>query len=83
VFALMPHEFVAAVTGLGLFATIVGAAANALSDPELRDAAGATLLCAASGFTLFHVGAPFWALIVGVAVSALGSRVRARKTSAT
>ncbi len=75
-FASMPHEFVAAVTGLGLFGTIVGAVANAFAEPTQRDAAAATLLCAAAGFNLFNIGAPFWALVVGLGVSSLGERAR-------
>jgi benzoate membrane transport protein len=71
VFAVMPREFVAAVTGLALFGAIVSAASAALAEPQYRDAAGATLLCAAAGFSLFHIGAPFWALVVGLGVSAL------------
>ncbi len=69
IFGLMPHEFVVAITGLALFGTIVSAAAGALTDPAQRDAAGATFLCAAGGFTLFHIGAPFWALVVGLVVA--------------
>ncbi|MGE0733109.1 MAG: benzoate/H(+) symporter BenE family transporter, partial [Acidimicrobiia bacterium] len=64
-FAAMPREFVAAVTGLGLFGTIVGSVSAAFADPARRDAAGVTLLCAAAGFNLFHVAAPFWALVAG------------------
>lgn len=73
-FALMPAEFVAAVTGLGLFGTIAVSGAGAFSDPAERDAAVATMLCAAAGFTLFGVAAPFWALVVGLAISSLGRR---------
>ncbi len=35
-----------------------------------------TLLCAAAGFSLFHVASPFWALVAGLAVSALAERRR-------
>lgn len=73
-FALMPGEFVAAVTGLGLFGTIAASGAGAFSDAKERDAAVATMLCAAAGFTLFGVASPFWALVIGLAVSALGRR---------
>jgi benzoate membrane transport protein len=81
IFALMPKEFVPALTGLALFGTIAGAVTSALSHPNERDAAIAALLCAAAGFTLFHVGAPFWALVVGVAISALGRRARSRSAA--
>ena len=78
IFSVVPPEFVAAVTGLALFGTIAGSAATALSAPASRDAAAVTLLCAAGGFTLFHVGAPFWALVAGLAVDALNRRTRMR-----
>ena len=74
VFGVVPPEFVAAITGLALFGTIAGSAATALADPASRDAAAVTLLCAAGGFTLFHVGAPFWALVAGLAVDTLNRR---------
>ncbi len=80
VFSIVPTEFVAAVTGLALFGTIVTSAAAALVDPEWRDAAGVTLLCSAAGFTLFHVGSPFWALVAGLAVDWL-MRAARRRTS--
>lgn len=73
-FTLMPGEFVAAVTGLGLFGTIAVSGAGAFSEPAERDAAVATMLCAAAGFTLFGVAAPFWALVIGLAISGLGRR---------
>jgi benzoate membrane transport protein len=76
VFSVVPKEFVAAITGLALFGTISGSAASALADPTSRDAAAVTLLCAAGGFTLFHVGAPFWALVAGLAVDAMSRRLR-------
>ncbi len=72
-FAAMPREFVVVVTGLGLFGPIAGALGGAIADPRHRDAALATTLCAASGFSLFQIAAPFWALVVGLAISAAGS----------
>ncbi len=76
IFGLMPREFVVAITGLALFGTIVNAAAGALAEPESRDAAGATFLCAAGGFTLFHIGAPFWALVIGLLVARVSPMLR-------
>ncbi len=80
IFSVLPKEFVAAVTGLALFGAISSSAATALSDPVGRDGAAVALLCAASGFTLFHIGAPFWALVLGLSVDALSrSRYATRK----
>ena len=73
IFNAVPKEFVQAITGLALFGTISNSAAAALSDPRGRDAAAVTLLCAAGEFTLFHVAAPFWALVAGLGVNALQS----------
>ena len=77
VFSVVTPEFVAAITGLALFGTIASSAATALADPAERDAAVATLLCAAAGFSLFHIAAPFWALVAGLLVHTVTSRVRA------
>ena len=74
VFSVVPPEFVAAITGLALFGTIASSTASALADPMERDAAVATLLCAAAGFTLFHIAAPFWALVVGLLVHTIFRR---------
>ena len=80
IFSVLPKEFVAAVTGLALFGAISSSAAAALADPVGRDGAAVALLCAASGFTLFHIGAPFWALVLGLLVDALArSRYATRK----
>jgi benzoate membrane transport protein len=79
IFTVMPKEFVAAVTGLALFGTIAGSAATALAEPAHRDAAAVALMCAASGFSLFHIGAPFWALVLGLAVDALSRSRLARR----
>lgn len=74
IFSVLPKEFVAAITGLALFGAISGSLASALADASGRDGVVVALLCAASGFSLFHVGAPFWALVLGLAVDALEKR---------
>ncbi|MGH1504006.1 MAG: benzoate/H(+) symporter BenE family transporter [Acidimicrobiales bacterium] len=81
-FASLPAAFVATVTGLGLFGPIVGAITGALGDERHRDAAIATLLCAASGFSLFDVAAPFWALVIGLGLSALRTPASGRTRAA-
>jgi benzoate membrane transport protein len=77
-FTPFPHEFVAAITGLALFGSIASSMNGALTNPEEREAGVATILCAASGFTLFGVGAPFWALVVGLSIEALQRNARQR-----
>lgn len=67
-FAAFPAALAASVAGLALSATIGSSLAGAMADPALRDAALAAFLCTAANFTLFGVGAPFWGLVVGVAV---------------
>lgn len=74
VFSVLPKEFVAAITGLALFGAISGSLAAAMADTAGRDGVVVALLCAASGFSLFHVGAPFWALVLGLGVDALEKR---------
>jgi benzoate membrane transport protein len=63
--AAFPVELVKALAGLALLGTIGNALDVALSNERERDAALLTFLCAASGLTLWGVGAAFWALVVG------------------
>ena len=53
------------VAGLALLGTFASAASAATSDAGTRLPAIITFLVAASGATLLHVGAPFWALVAG------------------
>jgi len=70
-FAGFPAALVAGVAGLALSGTISTALASGLANPEEREGALASFLCAASGVTLLGIGAPFWALVVGIGVNAL------------
>jgi benzoate membrane transport protein len=81
VFTPFPKEYVAAITGLALFGSISSSMFGALSNPHEREAGVATLLCAASGFTLFGIGSPFWALLVGISLEALQRSARARTSN--
>jgi benzoate membrane transport protein len=63
--AAFPVELVKALAGLALVGTIGNALNVALGNEHERDAALLTFLCAASGLTLWGVGAAFWALLVG------------------
>ncbi|MTD13484.1 benzoate/H(+) symporter BenE family transporter [Nakamurella sp. YIM 132087] len=60
-----PDGIMAAIAGLALIATFASAAAGALADPGMRDAAAITFLVAASGLTIGGIGAAFWALVAG------------------
>jgi benzoate membrane transport protein len=63
--AAAPAGVVAAVAGLALLGTFASAAASALSDEGMREAAAVTFVVAASGLTIAGVGAAFWALLAG------------------
>jgi benzoate membrane transport protein len=77
-FAGLPAALIAATSGLGLFNAISAATSGALADAEGRDGALAALLCTAANFSLFGIGAPFWGLIVGLAVHWI---MRARRSN--
>ena len=69
--ALAPPLLFEAVAGLALLRTLGAALADSLAAPAGREAALITFVVAASGVTLAGVAAPFWALIAGVAMTAL------------
>lgn len=62
-----PAGLVETIAGLALLGTLAGSAATALGDPGHREAAALTLVVAASGMTVFGVGAAFWSLVAGAA----------------
>lgn len=75
--AAAPAGVVEAVAGLGLLATLGSSLSGALSAvtgstaaPGTREAAIVTFLVAASGVSIHGVGAAFWALLAGLAVTA-------------
>jgi benzoate membrane transport protein len=67
----MPRAMILAVAGLGLVTSLMGALGNAMQDAGQRFAAVMTFAVAASGFSLFGVGAAFWSLVIGLAVLGL------------
>jgi benzoate membrane transport protein len=77
-FTGVPVALVDALSGLALMGAIISSASGALADPHGREAGIVGMLCAASGMTLFGIGAAFWGLIAGVIVYAL-MRWRAEK----
>ena len=68
VFAALPKELVMAIAGLALLGTIGGSLVAAVADERQREPAVVTFLIAASGVSLWGVGAPFWALVGGLIV---------------
>lgn len=73
-FAAFPAALVAAIAGLALLGTIANSLHVALSEPTGREAAILTFVLTASGGTFLSIGAPFWGLLVGLAVYGLNQR---------
>lgn len=65
---------VEAVAGLALLGTLGSALAAATEDRQARLPAAVTFVVAASGTTLFGIGAAFWALVAGLAAWAVVAR---------
>jgi benzoate membrane transport protein len=65
VFAAFPKALVLAVAALALLGTIANGLAAALQVEGERDAAVLTFLVTLSGLSLFGIGSPFWAVLVG------------------
>lgn len=64
----LPRELVAAIAGLALFGPLMGAMSAMMKHAEDIEAALVTFLVAASGFSLFGVGAAFWGLCAGLLI---------------
>jgi benzoate membrane transport protein len=60
-----------AVAGLALLGAFGSSLANALTNPQEREAALVTFLTAASGLSFFGIGGAFWGLLAGGAILAL------------
>lgn len=63
-----PPILIEAVAGLALIGALATSLTGAVADEEFRLPAVLTFVTAASGLTLFGIGAAFWGLIVGGAV---------------
>ena len=66
-----PPSIVQAVAGLALMGSFAGALTAALARPDARIAVAVTFVTAASGLTLFGIGASFWGLVAGGLVLAV------------
>ena len=65
-FSAFPSEFILALAGLALIATIASSLHTAVSVTGTREAAVITFLVTASGISLFGIGAAFWGMVAGV-----------------
>ena len=65
-----PPLLIEGVAGLALLPALGGALTTALSDTRYREPATAAFVTTASGITVAGTGAPFWGLLVGLALLA-------------
>ena len=71
VLTAMPIELIRVIAGLALIGALSGALTSALAKEQDRIAAMTTFAVAASGITVAGIGAPFWALLLGLGVLGL------------
>lgn len=76
-----PAELIATIAGLALLGTIGAGLADALRDPERREAALLTFLVTLSGVTMADIGSAFWGLVAGTLALFVGQYGRKSKTS--
>ena len=67
----LPAELVAVVAGLTMIGVLVSSFRSAFGDGRFRTGALAALVVAMSGIAPLGISSPFWALAVGVAISAV------------
>lgn len=74
--AASPPLLIQAVAGLALMGALGGALLGAMQAADQRDAAIVTFVVTASGLSFFGIGAAFWGLVAGAAMTGL-ARLRA------
>jgi benzoate membrane transport protein len=74
--AAAPGDVMQAAAGLALLGTLASSLAGALAEEGEREAAAVCFLVAASGISVFGVGAAFWALVAGLLLRPLLGAVR-------
>ena len=79
-FTSMPEVVIHLLAGLALLSTLQSALLNSMVQERYRKAALMTLVCTASGMSLFKLGAPVWGLGLGLLMLML-ERTRYKKTS--
>jgi len=67
--AASPKVLIEAVAGLALLSSLAQALSGALAHDDDRLPAVVTFVTAASGITMFGVGAAFWGILAGIALS--------------
>lgn len=77
-FTHMPDVVIHLLAGLALLGTLQSALFNSMMPERYRKAALMTLVCTASGMTLFKLGAPVWGLGLGLLMITL-ERTRYKK----
>jgi len=70
-FQALPAALIAALAGLALLSAILGGMANAMANPDRREAALITLLATASGVSAWGIGSAFWGLLAGLIAHAV------------
>jgi benzoate membrane transport protein len=81
-FFALPHDAIAALTGIALIPALTNAASVMLTSADDRDAAIVTFLATGSGITLFGLGSAFWGLVAGIStlsIRSFGKRPRAAR----
>ena len=73
-FGALPAPLIAAVAGLAMLPALLSSLTAGLGSTDHREGALVALLVAASEVSILGVGAPFWALLLGVAVHHLLDR---------
>ncbi|WP_018982805.1 benzoate/H(+) symporter BenE family transporter [Salinimonas chungwhensis] len=73
-FTHMPDVVIHLLAGLALLGTLQSALLNSMVQERYRKAALMTLVCTASGMSLFQLGAPVWGLGLGLTMVALEKR---------
>ena len=68
IFVAMPEVIVHLLAGLALVATLQSALVRSMDNHAVRHPALLTLVCTASGMSLFQLGAPVWGLALGLAL---------------
>jgi benzoate membrane transport protein len=74
--ALSPPILVIAVAGLALIPALGTSLANAVTEPEQREAAVITFVVTAAGLSIVGIGSAFWGLAAGLLALLLRRRVR-------
>ncbi len=68
IFVILPPALVLTIAALALLGTIGNSLSAAMSARDDREAALVTFMTTASGVSLLGIGAPFWALVIGLTV---------------